>query len=503
MFSLATAGQLDRLDKTSCAKAYGQSYQSARGSVLLVTSSNVSSPDDGALAEWLSDVAPVMDFEMVDVSSPRYDPFRWMCGQYNMTNRYCSTFLPTKLRNISDWQLSAKPLDYCMSEKLKQHCRLEYSAQLLLVVVIIGGLRTITMLYIAFSLEDVPILTIGDAVSSFLTTPDANTKGMCLLDMTLKDYYPRITSIQHAHPGRSSTRDRNAPPEQFRDQRKRRYTAASSEGWFMFLLSSVVLITISVALQVYGVKSWRTADRSDIYKLGLGAIDTRAIISWSLPTSGTSGLLANVVVANIPQLLLSFFYLNYNGLMTVMSLAREWSGSGVQRNGLRVSTNRLGAQRSTYFLQLPYRYSIPIITVTAALHWLLSESIFLVFVEGILFDNGIASSDDGIWSRSVSEHLITCSYSPPAMLASILVASFMVSCIIGMSFLKLPSSMPIASSCSAAIAAACHSLVEDVDRERGEKKLMWGDVGQDHAGIGHCEFSEQEVSRPEEGKLYT
>jgi hypothetical protein len=79
----------------------------------------------------------------------------------------------------------------------------------------------------------------------------------------------------------------------------------------------------------------------------------------------------------------------------------------------------------------------------------------------------------------------------------------MVSCIIGMAFLKLPSSMPIASSCSPAIAAACHSLVEDVDRERGEKKLMWGDVGQDHAGIGHCEFSEQEVSRPEEGKLYT
>jgi hypothetical protein len=190
-------------------------------------------------------------------------------------------------------------------------------------------------------------------------------------------------------------RDRNAPPDQFHDQRKRRYTAASSERWFMFLLTSVVLITISVALQVYGVKSWRTADRSDIYKLGLGAIDTRAIISWSLPTSGTSGLLANVVVANIPQLLLSFFYLNYNGLMTVMSLAREWSGYGVQRNGLRVSTNRLGAQRSTYFLQLPYRYSIPIITGTGALHWLLSESIFLVFVEGILFDNGIASMGSG------------------------------------------------------------------------------------------------------------
>jgi hypothetical protein len=121
-----------------------------------------------------------------------------------MTNRYCSTFLPTILRNISDWQPSAKPLDYCMSEKLKQHCRLEYSAQLLLVVVIIGGLKTITMLYIAFWLEDVPILTIGDAVSSFLTTPDANTKGMCLLDMTLENYYPRITSIHHAHPGRSS-----------------------------------------------------------------------------------------------------------------------------------------------------------------------------------------------------------------------------------------------------------------------------------------------------------
>jgi hypothetical protein len=443
-----------------------------------------------------------MDFTINDPESPRYDPFSWICNQYNLSHRYCATYLSKIQNNINNWQPSGEPIDYCMSEKLKQHCRLEYSAQLLLVVVIIGALKTAIMLFIAFWLKDVPILTIGDAVFSFLSAPVGNTKDMCLLDRKVKNFNPSTMRIHHAQPGISGTHDRKVPPLKFREQRHRRYIAASPERWTMFLLTSAILIAISTSLLVYGVKSWRSTDRSDIYKLGLGAVDTRAIINWTLPTTGTAGLLSNVVVANIPQLLLSFFYLNYNGLMTVMSLGREWSGFGVRRNGLRVSTTPTGAQRSTYFLQLPYRYSLPIIVATATLHWLLSESIFLVFVEAILFDDGEYSSADRIWSRTVSEYLITCGYSPSAMLASIMVAALMVSCIIGIGFVKLPSSMPVASSCSAAIAAACHTMNENVDRDRAEKKLMWGDVRQDRDGIGHCQFSEQEVSRPKEGKLY-
>jgi hypothetical protein len=71
-----------------------------------------------------------------------------------------------------------------------------------------------------------------------------------------------------------------------------------------------------------------------------------------------------------------------------------------------------------------------------------------------------------------------------------------------MSFIKLPSSMPVAASCSAAIAAACHVPVEEIDELSAEKELMWGDMGEDEKGIGHCGFSMKDVERPADGKLY-
>jgi hypothetical protein len=52
---------------------------------------------------------------------------------------------------------------------------------------------------------------------------------------------------------------------------------------------------------------YKSTDKSSIYTQGLGTVDPRGFISWSLPTSGAAGLVSNVVVANIPQLLLSFF----------------------------------------------------------------------------------------------------------------------------------------------------------------------------------------------------
>jgi hypothetical protein len=81
--------------------------------------------------------------------------------------------------------------------------------------------------------------------------------------------------------------------------------------------------------------------------------------------------------------------------MTVMSLARELPRYGLRQNGLRVSTNPRGAQRSTYFLQLPYRFGIPIIVATSVLHWLLSQSIFLVSTEAIMLKSS-NNTDSGV-----------------------------------------------------------------------------------------------------------
>lgn len=61
--------------------------------------------------------------------------------------------------------------------------------------------------------------------------------------------------------------------------------------------------------------------------------------------------------------------------------------------------------------------------------------------------------------------------------------------------------MPMVSSCSAAISAACHSPKEDVDVAR--LPVLWGVVGDPQEGqVGHCCFTSLEASPPVKGKRY-
>lgn len=77
------------------------------------------------------------------------------------------------------------------------------------------------------------------------------------------------------------------------------------------------------------------------------------------------------MLANTPQFALSFFYVLYNNLFTSMHITKEHFDFVLKPSSLRVSHPE-GVQRSTYWLQLPLKYSIPLMVVVAAAHWLLS-----------------------------------------------------------------------------------------------------------------------------------
>lgn len=66
---------------------------------------------------------------------------------------------------------------------------------------------------------------------------------------------------------------------------------------------------------------------------------------------------------------------------------REWNQFARKARGLRISSIPSSSQRSSYFLQLPYRFAIPIMLLSGVLHWLVSQSIFLVAVE--TYDQGV------------------------------------------------------------------------------------------------------------------
>lgn len=97
-----------------------------------------------------------------------------------------------------------------------------------------------------------------------------------------------------------------------------------------------------------------------------------------------------VLLVNTPQLVLSTVYLLINNLLTDMLGAWEWSKLGKVKTRLRTTVPR-GQQRSTYFLQLPYKYAVPLISIMSVMHFLVSSSLYVVDI--IVYSFNTASYD--------------------------------------------------------------------------------------------------------------
>jgi len=203
----------------------------------------------------------------------------------------------------------------------------------------------------------------------------------------------------------------------------------------------------------------------------------------------STGTLFNAWLANVPQLFLSFAYLNINTICTSMAGAQEWNRLALSKKYLRV-TKPVGQQRSTYFLQLPYRWSLPLIALGGILHWALSQTFFLVRIDFFNRAGFITSS-----SKSA------CGFSPLSFMIFIVVALLLLTAIGVIGFWNMPMKMPIAGSCSLAISAACHPLPDEIDPQL--EMVQWGVVrpktGEEH---GHCSLSSKSVTEPVHGETY-
>lgn len=237
---------------------------------------------------------------------------------------------------------------------------------------------------------------------------------------------------------------------------------------------------------------------SNAFRLGFGAIDPRTLISsGSMPTD----MVSLALIANLPQVILSFLYFAYNSLFTAMLMGYEWMSYAHKRKGLRISRIPTGHQRSTYFLQLPYRFGVPLVILSGTLHWLVSQSIFVVAFD--LYDEyGEPITDYIGWDWDVVTQ--TVGYSPIAMLAVVVLGVVMVVAVTGFGYIPHRSGMPLAGSCSLAISAACHPEERSGadDGLLSEQKLQWGVVSISVDGIGHCAFSSREVGPLVKGQMY-
>lgn len=120
-----------------------------------------------------------------------------------------------------------------------------------------------------------------------------------------------------------------------------------------------------------------------------------------------------LIIANGPQLFLSFCYFSYNTFFTRIAVEQEWYLFSVRYQPLRVSYP-VGEQTSNYRLQLPYKYSVPLLVTSILLHWLVSNTIYIFINEGGMSGiyrrkaavANLAKDIGRIWNRSQARSLV-------------------------------------------------------------------------------------------------
>ncbi|KAF2792549.1 hypothetical protein K505DRAFT_52400 [Melanomma pulvis-pyrius CBS 109.77] len=174
---------LEVLGGSECITAYAQTYQTKRGSIFLVRSNTNQHAGRGYNFSEVGFEARNVPLNGID----DFAPYEWICrkvpaqcGTTPQFGRNCDTFIPCLAIEHIDWEPFGQEYASCLSEKITEKCQLSLSIHLALVVLAIGVIKTGVMLYIALRFREKPLLTIGDAVASFLQRPDEFTKLACL-----------------------------------------------------------------------------------------------------------------------------------------------------------------------------------------------------------------------------------------------------------------------------------------------------------------------------------
>ena len=288
--------------------------------------------------------------------------------------------------------------------------------------------------------------------------------------------------------------------------RQRRWLAAPSRlRWYSFTLLYVVtplifhrhansnryltLFASTTIFLAFGIRALRRDRVTSLWSVGFSGPSPDALYTGGL-LSGARNISWAAMLINLPQVLFSMLYFTFNSLLTIMHSAHEWSSFTKHRKALRVSSPA-GQQRSTYWLQLPWSYSLPTIIASGTLHWLLGRSVYLVKVDVYGYFGAPQPNRD----------FFACGYSPITVLLLLVLLATMAVALAAVALQRLESGAPLVRLNSLAIAAACHA--DPAEKDIAFLPLMWG-VLKDGSGAGttHCSFSAKEVSPLQEGVAY-
>jgi hypothetical protein len=172
------SGRLEELSLLECIDAYSITFQSTRGNVFLVVGEGVMNT---------TDAYGIFPSIIRSGQCAAETGTRWVYEQYRAESGGCFAqegyrFLPELRADPDSWSpLLGLRVNKCFSERTGQNCKLNFSVPLVVVVIVFNAIKALALLVGISQLRNDPMLTVGDAVASFLQRPDPSSLNMCLI----------------------------------------------------------------------------------------------------------------------------------------------------------------------------------------------------------------------------------------------------------------------------------------------------------------------------------
>jgi hypothetical protein len=109
-----------------------------------------------------------------------------------------SCFNKIKSVDPDNWRPFGQKVTGCLIEPFEGQCKLRFSQQLAAIVIVFNAVKALVLVCVFFCIKENPLVTIGDAVVSFVAHPDEATKGWCLMSKKSSQDWVQHRSIAKA-----------------------------------------------------------------------------------------------------------------------------------------------------------------------------------------------------------------------------------------------------------------------------------------------------------------
>ena len=166
---------LDKLTNEDCIRQYTSQIISRRSDVFLVNKMRY--PDDDLYGKPYFNYSSLLTSSLVASVSGGTSMNQWKCLDAACTTASGPQHMQISevLQHASAWTINDLGVDYCLSQPVPEQCRLQFSLAIMIVVVACNFVKLVCFCIILWKRHWKPLVTLGDAIASFLDRPDPTT----------------------------------------------------------------------------------------------------------------------------------------------------------------------------------------------------------------------------------------------------------------------------------------------------------------------------------------